>query len=168
MIRPPKVWINAGSAAIFGNSGDEIKDEYSETGNGFSPDVCKQWEAAFKSIETPQTRKVFLRIGLVLQKDEGLLKPFIRLVKFGLGGKIGSGEQYISWIHERDFIKVVDEAINNDSLKDIVHCTSPFPVKNKDFLKTLRNTFHVPIGIPNPVIVTKMGAMIIGTEAELF
>ena len=90
---------------------DEIKDEYSETGAGFSPEVCKAWEAAFNSLETPHTRKVFLRIGLVLQKNEGLLKPFIRLVKFGLGGKMGSGEQYISWIHEKDFINVMENLL---------------------------------------------------------
>jgi len=165
--QPPKVWINAGSAAIFGNSGDEIKDEYSETGNGFSPGVCKQWEAAFNSIETPYTRKIFLRIGLVLQKNEGLLKPFTRLVKFGLGGKIGSGEQYLSWIHEKDFIKVVEVAISNEAIKGIVHCTSPFPVTNKDFMKALRLVCNMPFGIPGPAPFTKIGATLIGTEAEL-
>src|SRR5215217_1903061 len=86
---PPEVWINAGSAAIFGNSGDELKDEASATGSGFSPQVCKEWEKAFHAYDTPKTRKVFLRIGMVLQKEGGIIKPFLNLVKFGLGGPLG-------------------------------------------------------------------------------
>lgn len=72
---PPLLWINAGSAAIFGDAGDEVKYENSSVGSGFSPDVCKAWEKAFYEIETPKTRRVFLRIGMVLQEDSGVLKP---------------------------------------------------------------------------------------------
>jgi hypothetical protein len=75
MTDPPKVWINAGSTAIFGDGGNAIKDEDSPLGKGFSAEVCKQWEQAFYSIETPRTRKVLLRMGLVFQKNRGLLKP---------------------------------------------------------------------------------------------
>ncbi|MEI9934327.1 MAG: TIGR01777 family oxidoreductase [Ferruginibacter sp.] len=166
-VDPPKLWINAGSAAIFGNSGDEIKDEFSSIGEGFSPEVCKQWEAAFNSVDTPFTRKVFLRIGIVFQKNGGLLKPFINLVKFGLGGKIGSGEQYISWIHEEDFLKVIKTVIDREDFSGIINCASPYPVKNNDFLKALRKAFKKSFGLPSPAFLVKIGTFFIGTEAEL-
>jgi hypothetical protein len=166
-VDPPKVWINAGSAAIFGNSGDEIKDEFSSVGEGFSSDVCKQWEAVFNSVDTPFTRKVFLRIGLVFQKDGGLLKPFINLVKFGLGGKIGTGEQYISWIHEEDFLNVTKTAIERNDFSGVINCSSPYPIKNNDFLKALRKAVKKPFGLPSPAFLVKIGTFFIGTEAEL-
>ncbi|HTB53178.1 MAG TPA: TIGR01777 family oxidoreductase [Ferruginibacter sp.] len=164
---PPKVWINAGSAAIFGNSGKEYKDEYSLTGDGFSPEVCKRWESAFNNIGTPFTKKVFLRIGLVFQKDGGLLKPFINLVKFGLGGKIGTGNQYISWIHEDDFTNVIKAVIDREDLSGLIHCSSPAPVTNKEFLQTLRRAYNKSFGLPTPAFIVKIGAVFIGTEAEL-
>ncbi|TXK49243.1 TIGR01777 family protein [Pontibacter qinzhouensis] len=162
----PAVWINAGSAAIFGNSGDEIKDEYSLTGHGFSPEVCKQWEQAFHKIAIPGTRKVFLRIGMVLQPGKGVLKPFANLARFGLGGKIGSGEQYMTWIHEEDFLNLVEWLINYE-VSGIVHGASPFPVKNRDFMQAIRAALKVPFGLPNPAFLTRFGAVFIGTEAEL-
>lgn len=164
---PPKVWVNAGSAAIFGNSGDELKHEYSSIGDGFSPEVCKRWEKAFQEAHTPQTRKVFLRIGLVLQKGEGLIKPFVNMVKFGLGGKFGSGEQYISWIHEEDFLNVVQWAVSNHSIEGILHCSSPFPVKNKVFLNTISQKMNAWLALPNPAFLVRFGAIFIGTEADL-
>lgn len=166
-IFPPKVWINAGSAAIFGNSGEEIKTEVSTVGEGFSPEVCKRWENAFNEAHTLHTRKVFLRIGLVLQKGEGLIKPFLNMVKFGLGGKFGTGEQYISWIHEADFANVVQSAVSNQSIEGILHCSSPFPVKNKVFLNTIRQTMNTWLALPNPAFLVRFGAIFIGTEADL-
>lgn len=164
---PPKVWINAGSAAIFGNSGSEVKVEGAILGEGFSPEVCKQWEAAFHQYETPNTRKIFLRIGIVIQSKGGILKPFFNLARFGLGGKIGSGEQYLSWIHEADFANLVDWAIACEKAQGIIHATSPQPVKNKDFMKSIRQTLGVQFGLPNYEWSTKLGAWLIGTEAEL-
>lgn len=166
-IKPPEVWINAGSAAIFGDGGDEVKDESSPLGTGFSSEVCKKWEQAFFSVPTIHTRKVFLRIGLVFQKDIGLLQPFIKLVKTGFGGTIGSGNQYISWIHADDFVHVIDAALKNDQYEGIVHCTSPGPVTNRHFMTVLRKVLQVPFGLPNWTPFVKSGAVIIGTEAEL-
>ncbi|MCW3093427.1 MAG: hypothetical protein JWP81_4496 [Ferruginibacter sp.] len=164
---PPKVWINAGSAAIFGDGLDEIKDEYSFPGTGFSAEVCKQWEQAFNGIATPFTRKVFLRMGLVFQKNTGLLLPFVKLAKAGLGGKIGSGNQYISWIHEHDFLNLINVAVFDEGFKGIIHGTSPYPVTNGHFMKALRNTIKRYIGLPNPALLVKIGAFFIKTEAEL-
>lgn len=164
---PPALWINAGSAAIFGNSGDIIKKEGDETGEGFSPDVCKYWEQAFSLSDTPQTRKVFLRIGMVLQRDKGVLKPFVNLVRFGLGGKIGSGNQYITWIHETDFINLISWVIGTPEINGIIHTSSPYPITNKEFMRQIREACKVPFGLPNSAFLTQIGAVFIGTEAEL-
>ena len=164
---PPKVWINAGSAAIFGDTGDEIKNEDSVPGEGFSPEVCKEWEAAFHAIDTPRTRKVFLRMGLVFQKGEGLLGPFIKMAKLGLGGAIGSGRQYISWVHEQDFTHLIQTAIERDNFSGVIHCVSPYPVTNDQFMKALRQSLRIPFGLPNPSLLIKAGAVFIGTEADL-
>lgn len=164
---PPALWINAGSAAIFGNSGDIIKKEGDETGEGFSPDVCRYWEEAFHLTDTAKTRKVFLRIGMVLQRNKGVLKPFVNLARFGLGGKIGSGEQYITWIHETDFINLINWTIGTPEIEGIVHASSPYPVTNKEFMRQIRLACKVPFGLPNPAFLTKIGAVLIGTEAEL-
>ncbi len=164
---PPEIWINAGSAAIFGNAGDIIKTENSLVGDGFSPEVCKRWEAAFHRYDTPNTRKVFLRIGIVIQSEGGILRPFINLARFGLGGRIGSGEQYLSWIHEHDFVNLVDWVIGHGHLQGILHASSPNPIKNKDFMKSIRKKLKVPFGLPNYEWSTRLGARLIGTEAEL-
>ncbi|WP_353126554.1 TIGR01777 family oxidoreductase [Parapedobacter pyrenivorans] len=164
---PPKVWINAGSAAIFGDAGDEVKMEGSLMGNGFSPEVCRRWEAAFHQYDTPDTRKIFLRIGIVIQSEGGILKPFFNLARFGLGGKIGSGEQYLSWIHETDFANLVDWVIGHEGIQGTIHATSPHPVKNKDFMQAIRQAVGIRLGLPNYTWSTKFGAWLIGTEAEL-
>jgi uncharacterized protein len=164
---PPSVWINAGSAAIFGDGGDEVKYENSPAGNGFSPDVCKEWEKAFFGIETPGTRKIFLRIGMVLQQDSGVLKPLINIVRLGFGGKIGNGKQFITWIHEEDFLRVINWVIAKEGISGIIHCASPNPVSNASLMKSLRKALHIPFGFPTPAFLVKIGTAIIGSEPEL-
>lgn len=164
---PPEVWVNAGSAAIFGNSGEAIKDESSAAGRGFSPHVCKEWEKAFNAHNTQKTRKVFLRIGMVLQRNGGIIKPFLNLVKFGLGGHIGSGKQYMTWIHETDFQNLVAWVIYESEVQGIVHAASPQPETNKTFMKSLRESAGVRFGLPNPAFLIRIGAVFIKTEAEL-
>src|SRR5690349_9087839 len=162
---PPAVWINASSVAIFGDSGDQSRDEDSSPGEGFSPGVCKKWEKAFYSISTPYTRKVVLRMGLVFQRNRGLLKPFVRLAKLGLGGKVGSGNQFISWVHEDDFIHIVETIIRRNDIEGTIHCVSPFPITNAEFLRTLRGACRIPFGLPTPAFLLKIGAPVIGTQA---
>ena len=134
---------------------------------GFSPEVCKIWEKTFNEIDTPDTRKVYLRIGLVFGKGGGVLKPFIIVTKLGLGGAFGNGSQYISWIHEEDFCRSIDWVIENDSVKGMIICTGPNPVTNREFMRSLRKACGMPFGIPNPAWMLKIGTKIIGTEAEL-
>jgi uncharacterized protein (TIGR01777 family) len=164
---PPKLWINAGSAAIYGNSGDIVKGEISLVGEGFSAEVCKQWEASFNNVDTPKTRKVFLRIGLVFDKDAWVLKPFLNLAKWGLGGTLGNGDQYVSWIHEEDFLNVLDYVIKHEDIKGVLNCSSPNPVTNKEFMKAVRKACSVPFGISHPAFLIRIGSKIIGTEADL-
>lgn len=165
--QPPEIWINAGSAAIFGNSANEVKDEHAATGYGFSAHVCKQWEKAFHAQDTPETRKVMLRIGMVLQRNGGIIRPFLNLVKSGLGGKIGSGKQYMTWIHETDFQALVHWAIYGDAVSGILHAVSPNPETNANFMKALRQAAGVHFGLPNPAFLIRIGAIFIRTEAEL-
>lgn len=165
---PPSLWINAGSVAIFGDAGTSVKTEASmDFGEGFPPNVCKQWESVFKEAPTPFTRKVVLRIGMVLQRDGGVLKPFVRLARVGLGGPIGSGAQYVSWLHEADFVRVVEWVIENSAVQGVLHACSPFPVSNDVFMRTIRQELRMPFGLPNPAWSTKIGAWLIGTESEL-
>ena len=165
--RPPEVWINAGSVAIFGDAGSEIKDEHSTTGTGFPAEVCKHWEAAFNSHRTLYTKKVLLRIGLVFQKDIGLLQPFLKLAKFGFGNRFGNGNQYISWIHEKDFTHIVLQAIERKDYEGVIHAASPEPVTNKTFFKLLRSAVNIPFGIPLPAWLLQIGGQFAGTEAGL-
>jgi uncharacterized protein (TIGR01777 family) len=164
---PPKVWVNAGSVAIFGDSGAVLKDEDSPVGSGFSPQICKEWEQAFNETETPNTRKVFLRIGLVLQQGGGILKPYMNLARLWLGGKIGTGKQYMTWIHEDDFTSVMDWIIHQKSIQGILHCASPNPVTNKDFMKAMRLSVSKSFGFPTPAFLIRIGAVFIGTDADL-
>ncbi|HYG40022.1 MAG TPA: TIGR01777 family oxidoreductase [Cytophagales bacterium] len=166
-VNPPKVWINAGSAAIFGNAGEEVKTETSSIGEGFSVEVCKAWEKAFFETETPVTRKVMFRIGMVLQPNAGVLKPLKNVVRIGFGGKVGNGNQYITWIHETDFINLINRAVSSDDLSGIINCASPNPVRNKDFMRELRKAMKIPFGLPTPSMLLKIGAVVIGTEPEL-
>ncbi len=96
-----------------------------------------------------------------------MLLPFANLVKAGLGGKIGSGKQYISWIHETDFVNLVDAALTDENYAGIIHVTSPQPVTNQHFMQALRQALHKKVGLPSPALLVKLGAVFVKTEAEL-
>ncbi len=165
---PPKLWINSGSATIYRHSLDKDMDEYTgEAGNGFSVDVCEKWESMFNSFATPQTRKVIIRTGIVLGREGGALQPLKRLVRFGLGGKQGTGNQYFSWLHENDFTSIIDFIITHKEMNGAYNLTAPNPVPNHHFMKALRYVQAAPFGIPAPVWLLKIGAVMIQTETEL-
>ncbi len=167
-VKPPKVWINAASATIYRHAVDKQMDEITgELGTGFSVDVCRKWEETFQEQLVPETRKVVLRIAIVLGKNGGALQPLKKLVQFGLGGKQGPGTQFFSWIHEADFVQIVDRVIQDPSLCGHYNVAAPQPVTNADLMKSLRNTLHIPIGIPMPGWLLKLGALMINTETEL-
>ena len=113
--KPPKIWMNSSTATIYKYSYDkEMSEEYGEFGNDFSMNIAKSWEAAFNAIKNPKTRKIVLRISIVLGRKGGAIIPFKRLTKFGLGGKQGNGQQKVSWIHELDFSRAIDFLIEKE------------------------------------------------------
>lgn len=165
---PPKVWINAASATIYRHSLDKEMDEYSgEIGTGFSVDVCEKWEAIFNSMAAPRTRKILIRTGIVLGKREGPLKSLKMLARLGLGGHQGHGDQYFSWLHEADFVRSIEFLINHQAATGAYNITAPTPVPNYCFMKEMRKALSIPFGLPTPVWLLEMGAVLIRTETEL-
>lgn len=165
---PPKLWINVTSATIYRHAEDQPQDEDTgEIGYGFSIDVCRKWEDTFLEINTQRTRKVALRMGIVLGHADGAFPRLLNLVKCGLGGKQGDGQQYVSWVHEQDVAKSTEWLLQHDDLNGIINCTSPEPLKNSDLMRSLRNAYGIPIGLPSPAWLLEIGAIVIGTETEL-
>jgi uncharacterized protein (TIGR01777 family) len=168
LINPPKLWVNAASATIYRHAEDRPQDEETgEIGYGFSIDVCKKWESTFFDIETPHTRKVALRISIVLGHNEGALPRLINLVKAGMGGHQGDGQQYVSWVHEQDVVKCTEWLLQHPEINGVLNCTAPNPIKNTHLMKELRHACGVPFGLPAPAWLLEMGAAFIGTETEL-
>lgn len=165
-IVPPKVWLNASAIGYYGNREDEIITENSSAGDGFVSEICKQWEKTFWQSETPHPRKIVFRIGVVLAEEGGALKPLTRLARFCLGGKAGSGNQYLSWIHEEDLVRMFEFAIA-ENIEGTFNATAPNPETNKSFMATLRNVIGAPFGIPAAAWIVKAVAPVIGTEADL-
>ena len=166
--QPPKVWLNGGSATIYRYSEDkEMTEENGELGDGFSVDVCKNWENTFNEFDTPNTRKVFMRISIILGKGGGVVPPLRNLVRCGLGGKQGHGRQFVSWLHIHDYARMVEWLIRNNDFDGVVNCVSPKPVTNANFMKAFRQVYRIPFGLPQPKWLLKIGAMMIGTDTEL-
>lgn len=166
--QPPTLWINAGSATIYRHALDRPMDEATgELGSGFSVDVCQKWEATFHKMKTPHTRKLMLRIAMVLGREGGVMPPFMNLVKRGIGGTQGKGNQYISWIHEYDFVRVIEWLMAHEEVTGILNVASPNPEPNQKFMKTLRQILNVPFGLPATKWMLEIGAWFIGTETEL-
>lgn len=166
--RPPPVWLNAASATIYRHAEDRPQDETTgETGHGFSVDVCQAWERAFFEPALPGIRRVALRTGIVLGRDGGVLPVFRRLARCGLAGRIGSGRQMFSWIHEDDFCRAVDWLVDHCGFEGPVNLTAPCPVSMDRFTAELRRRLRQPAGLPLPRPLLEAGAWLIRTETEL-
>lgn len=168
--KPPELWIQSSSAAIYDHSQLRPMPETELTvASGFLADVCKAWENSFWQ-ETKflnSIRKVVLRISLVLGKSEGAF-PYLRaLSQLGLGGMAGNGRQYMSWVHETDVAGMVQWIASHREILGPVNCASPFAVNNNEFMKVLRKELGIPLGIPAPGMLIKIAAAVIGTEASL-
>ena len=165
---PPKLWINAGTATIYRHAEDRpMTESTGEIGEGFSVNVAKAWEQSFFGFCLQDTRQVLLRIAIVLGKDGGVIKPLKNLVRFGLGGQQGGGNQMFSWVHIEDLFRIILFFKERDDLSGVFNCASPDPVPNKILMKKLRKHMHVKIGLPSPKWLLEPGAMLIGTETEL-
>lgn len=164
----PKLWINITSATIYRHAEDRPQDEDTgDIGYGFSIDVCRQWEQAFFETRTDSTRKIALRLGIVFGRKDGAFPRLLNLVRYGLGGKQGDGQQYVSWIHEQDVAAVIRWLIEHQELNGVVNCTAPEPIKNRDLMAGIRKAYGAPFGFSSPVWLLEIGAQFIGTETEL-
>ncbi|MBE7170698.1 MAG: TIGR01777 family protein [Williamsia sp.] len=168
MEQPPALWINITSATIYRHAEDRPQDENTgEIGYGFSIDVCRQWEEAFFQIPIPHTRKIALRLGIVLSRHDGVFPRLLNLVKCGLGGHQGEGTQYISWIHEQDVARSIEWLTDHSTQAGIFNCTAPQAMRNREFMLLLRHAYGMPVGLPAPAWLLEIGAALIGTETEL-
>ena len=164
---PPSLWINASSATIYRHSEDRPQDEYNgEFHDDFSVQVCKLWEKTFFEQETPQTRKVALRMAITLGPG-GILVPYFNLLKFGLGGRQATGKQMFSWVHIEDTCRMIEWISDHKELQGTYNCSSPNPVSNADFMKTMRKVTGHIVGLPAYEWMLRIGAPLIGTEVEL-
>jgi len=164
---PPKHFINSSTATIYRHSEDKEMDEYTgEIGNDFSMNVAKEWEKTFYEVETSRTLKTAVRTSIVLGKNGGAFVPLKKLTQLGLGGKNGSGKQFVSWIHEKDFVKIIEFIIEN-GLSGSINVVSPKPIQNEAFMKKLQKAIGIPFGLPISKSLLEFGARIINTETEL-
>ncbi len=164
---PPRVVIQAATTAIYGDTGDRWLDESTPPGYGVPPLTALKWEHALATHPTPQTRRVTLRISFVLGKDGGALSMLSMLTKCFLGGTVGSGRQYISWIHADDLTSLVVRAITDESMSGIYNVATPNPVTNAEFMRALRRAHGRPWCPPTPAPLVRLGCFVMRTEPVL-
>jgi uncharacterized protein len=176
--QPPRLWINASTATIYRHALDRPMDEAngelggSEPGApdawNFSIQVAKAWEEAFFSTSTPRTRKIAIRSAMTFSPDRGgVFDVLLGLVRRGLGGQQGPGTQFVSWIHEADFVRAIDLLITREDFSGIINLASPNPLPNCDFMRALRDAWGIRLGLPIPECVIEIGAFVLRTESEL-
>lgn len=159
----PKAIINASATGFYGSRGDETLNESSSSGIGFLADVCKEWEQALLPVKDRGIRTVFLRTGVVLGKEGGVIKNLMVPFKLCLGGNLGDGSQYMSWIDLEDVVQAVDFIIRNESLEGPVNIVSPNPVTNAVFTKELAKALQRPAFLPMP---KKLARFVFGEMAD--
>jgi len=176
--RPPRVWLQAGTATIYADRRDAPNDEaagiireheteFPEAWT-FSVGVARAWEGACEEALTPQTRRVILRTSLVMNPDPGsVFDVLLGLVRRGLGGAMGDGGQFVSWIHHEDFVRAAGFLINRDDLAGPVNLAAPNPVPNAEFMREIRRAWGARFGLPAAAWMLTVGAFFLRTETEL-
>jgi len=152
---PPRIFVAASAVGFYGNRKSEVLTEDSSAGKGFLTDVCTAWEDEIEKAEA-FGRVVYLRIGVVLAENGGALEKMLTPFKLGVGGTIGSGKQWMSWIALDDLIKIIHFAIENENLHGAVNAVAPNPVINEEFTKTLGKVLHRPTVLPVPEFAIKL------------
>ena len=156
MKNPPKVLISASAIGFYGDRSDQELTEESSIGEGFLPDLAKDWEDAAKVVTSNGVRLVTLRIGVVISKKGGALAKMLLPFKLGLGGPLGDGKHYVSWISLDDLISIILFCIDHPELSGPVNATAPNPVQNKEFTKALAKAVCRPAIFPLPKIIAKL------------
>ncbi len=164
---PPRVWVQTGSLAYYGDLADQWCEENTASGQGEAVETCRLWENAFKIVPLANTRRVLLRIGLVLARQGGALSVLGQLTKWFLGGAAGSGRQYVSWIHLADMNQMWLDSIERDDVVGVFNASSPNPVTNAEFMRELRRALHRPWCPPAPVWAVRLGSRLMQTEPSL-
>lgn len=175
---PPRVWLQASTATIYAHRYDVPNDEITGIIGGsepdvpetwrFSIDVVTAWERAFNKVPTPFTRKVLMRSAIIMSPNRG--GPFdmlLRLVRLGLGGHSGDGKQFVSWIHDQDFVRAVLWLIEHEELYGPVNLAVPNPLTNFDFMRALRAAWGISFGLPATEFMLEIGAFMLSSETEL-
>ena len=172
--QPPPAWLNASTATIYRHTFGPAWDESGTIGGTpeakdiFSVEVACAWENALNQAKTPHTRKVALRTAMVLGRGKNSVFPVVRrLARLGLGGKMGSGKQFVSWIHEADFCRTMDWLISHQDLQGPINVCAPNPISNDEMMRILRRLVGVPIGLPATRWMLEIGAFFLRTETEL-
>lgn len=163
----PKVFVQASGVGYYGDTGDQVVDEDTQPGSDFPAEVCRQWEGAFNALDLRATRKVVLRLGIVLGRDGGALPVLEKLTGWFLGGAVGSGRQFLSWIHLADLIQMFVSAIERPELIGVFNATAPAAVTNREFMHELRRALHRPWSPPVPTPFVRAGAWLMGSEGKL-
>lgn len=172
---PPRVWLNSSTATLyqhtFGKPHDESSremDSATDAKDAFSVEVAQAWERTLDETNTPNTRKVALRTSMVLGLGRNSVFPVLRrLTKLGLGGRQGSGKQFVSWIHVEDFCRAIEWIIAHDDLVGPINQCAPNPLPNAKMMKLFREVCGVPIGLPAAEWMLEIGAFFLRTETEL-
>lgn len=176
--RPPRVWLQASTATIYAHRFDAPNDETTGLVGGvepdapstwkFSIDVAQAWERELEAAKTSHTRKIAMRSAMVMSPDKGgIFDTLATLTKRGLGGNAAGGKQYVSWIHETDFIAATDYLMRNETLSGPVNVCSPNPLPYSEFMLALRKAMGVKIGLPATRLMLEVGAIFMRTETEL-
>ena len=176
--RPPRVWLQMSTATIYAHRFDAPNDEATGRIGGEEPDapaswrhsiaIAKAWEGALAEAATPATRKVAMRAAMVMSPDPGgVFEALLGLVRRRLGGTIAGGRQWMSWIHERDFVRAVEWLIARDEVSGAVNVAAPNPLPQREFMAALRAAWGVRVGLPAAAWMARLGAFFLRTETEL-
>ncbi|MET0592769.1 MAG: TIGR01777 family oxidoreductase [Polyangiaceae bacterium] len=176
--RPPRVWLQMSTATIYAHRFDAPNDEKMGLIGGdepdapgywkFSIDIAKNWERAQAEANTPATRKVALRASMIMSPDRGgIFDVLLGLTRAGLGGTIAGGRQFVSWLHERDFMRAVEFLIAHDDWQGAVNVCAPNPLPQREFMAALRAAWGTPIGLPATAWMAEIGAFFLRTDTEL-
>jgi len=166
---PPELWMNASTATIYRHAEDFPQSEEGEIGEGFSVGVAKAWESAFYESKVPgKVRKVALRTAMVFADEPGTVYRYLyNLAKFGLGGKVASGNQMVSWVHVEDLCRSVEWLIDHDEISGHINIAAPDAISNKELMHRFRKLARIPFGLPATKWMAELGAFFLRTETEL-
>ncbi|MFE9408591.1 TIGR01777 family oxidoreductase [Streptomyces sp. NPDC006704] len=176
--RPPALWLQMSTATVYAHRFDAPNDEASGILGGAEPDVpgywafsveiAKAWEAAQEEARTPYTRKVALRSAMVMSPDRGgVFDVLSKLARLGLGGPVAGGAQYVSWIHDHDFVRALRFLVERDDITGPVNLAAPAPLSQRAFMRALRAARGIPVGLPATRWMAGLGAFALRSDTEL-